>query len=719
MSWINSRQFSISNRNGRHYVFRRNNAGNTEINIPASIVTKAQAVAWLKAHPNKVANPTHYKAKRAAAKRASPAKELLIPYVNQKGIVFYRRAQPGAKRAPYKYVPPPPPTPPPGGWRYPAPKLVPFKKRANTPNKNIWAAVTCDKLKASLDSSTPLGKGRQGIVFAAKQVGGNKRPFAVKVAPRDLSAAKRGEPQPVDVEFKIQDAVQNLSPNVVRVYKSMRCENFITPSQMNMPSVQDSVHFDKSKQGILLMELATGGSLDSWLKKQTKVDDAVMAHLISDILGALFKIQKKYPDFRHNDLHMENVFVADRGFLIGDFGWARLKKTGTNPAVNTANGTTTASFWGVGPRTDERYDQHLFLNELLKWAKDHAPATHPKAIEFLKRAVPPGYRGAKDVHVLEWRLKYGDPCTGLPSLGQILSASFLTGKKRFGSPNLKAAKAKLKLVKAKRVTSVNLLKAKAKLKPVRLITSLQLRKAKAGLKAVARPKPKPRITGYSLRAAKAKLRKVKASSPAKAPSPPKKKVKLPPGILKTANFNKLVEKIWKNAGSVSGNKFHNAWYNARMKAIGVVENRLRANMPALSPSPPKPRTKLPSPLSPLGPPPKNLAAAAARMRQRAANLAAKRPKLLVTTKVPSPPKPKPKAPSPPKPKPKPKPKANRPNYKLSPSSGRPKIQSKNTSRWVYANLHYSMEDLKALAAGMEISVKGLRSKANIARKIFS
>lgn len=214
--------------------------------------------------------------------------------------------------------------------------------------------MTCDQLKASLDSSTPLGKGRQGIVFAAKQIGGNKRPFAVKVAPRDLSASKRGEPQPVDVEFKIQDAVQIYTPNVVRVYKSMRCENFITPAQMNMPNVQNSTRYDKSKQGILLMEYATGGSLDSWLKKRTDVNDAIMAHIISDILTALFKIQNKQPDFRHNDLHMQNVFVADRGFIIGDFGWARLKKTGTNPAVNTANGTTTASFWGVGPRTDER-----------------------------------------------------------------------------------------------------------------------------------------------------------------------------------------------------------------------------------------------------------------------------------------------------------------------------------------------------------------------------
>ena len=684
MSWINSRQFTISNRNGRHYVFRRNNAGNTSINIPASIVTKAQAVAWLKAHPNKVANPNTYRAKRAA-KRASPPKERLIPFVNESGVKFYRRLAPGV---PHKWVPPPPPKlkTPPGGWRYPAPKLHPYIRRPNTPPKNAWA-MTCDQLQASLDSSTPLGKGRQGIVFAATLRGGNISRFAVKVAPRDLAAKKRGEPQPVDVEFNIQDAVQSASPNVVRVYKNMRCLDFITPAQIDMANVQNSSQFDKSQQGIILMEFATGGSLDSWLRKRAKVDDATMARVISDILKALTKIQAKYPDFRHNDLHMQNVFVADRGFLIGDFGWARLKKSGTNPAVNTANGTKTASFWGVGPKTDERYDQHLFLNELLTWAEKHAPASHPKAIEFLKQVVPPGYRGATDTHVLEWRLRYGDPCPGLPDLNKILSHPFLAGK-RVGALNLKAAKAKLKPVKVKRVFSVNLAKAKAKLKPARRIRSLNLKKAKAGLKAVGRPKSKPRITGRNLRAAKAKLRKAKSPpKPAKAKSPPKKKVKVPPAILKTAKFNKLVEKLWKNAGAKAGANFQNAWNNARTKAVRAIENRLRANKPAFSPSP----MKLPSPLSPLGPP-----------KRRAVKLPSPLSPL-------GPPKRRAKTPSPPK----------RPNYRTSPSSGRPKIKSKNTSRWVYANLHYSMDELKALAAAMEISVKGLRSKANIARKIFS
>jgi hypothetical protein len=694
MSWINSRQFTISNRNGRHYVFRRNNAGNTEINIPAHLVSKGQAVAWLKAHPNKVANPTRYKAK---GKRVEPQPgglkafermvngKKMIRFLNKEGREYFRPApsSPPKKAAPgvkYKYAPPPPPKPPLGGWRYPAPKLRPFKKMANITAKNNWD-MTCDQVKASLDSLTPIGKGRQGIVFTATQRSGNKRPFAVKIAPRDLSSKKRGEPQPVDIEYNIQSAVQNSTPNVVRVYKNMRCINFITPAQINMPNVQNSAHYDKSQQGILLMEFATGGSLDSWLRKQTKVDDGVMAHIISDILGALFNIHNKYPYFRHNDLHMQNVFVAERGFLIGDFGWARLKKSGTNPAVNTANGNKTASFWGVGPKTDERYDQHLFLNELLDWAQRHAPASHPKAIEFLKMAVPPGYRGAKDTHVSEWRLKYDDPCTGLPSLAQVLSHPFLGGK-RVSSLNLKAGKAMLKPVKIKRVFSANLAKAKAMLKaknlrkPVRLITSLQLRKAKEKLKMVARPKPKPRITAYNLRAAKAKLKAIarpRLPSPLSPLSPPKKKVAIPKGLLKSNKFNKLVEKLWKNAGAASGANFQNAWNSSRLKAIGVIENRLRANKPAFTPSPPK--AKAPSPPRP---------------------------------KAKSPPKAKPKAPSP----------VRRPNYKLSPSSGRAKIKSKNTGRWVYVNIHYSMDDLKRLAANLSVNTKGLRSKANIAKKLF-
>lgn len=670
MSWINSRQFKITNRNGRHYVFRRDNAGNTEINIPAHIVSKGQAIAWLKAHPDKVVNPTRYRAKRAAA----PILQYHMAFNPFNNTFINKKWAPaieGLKQTSPNWAGY---APGPENMAYSAISPVWTQKQINeyeySPSKNAWN-VTCGQLKASFKTFKAIGKGRQGIVFAASRHKGIKHPFAVKIAPRDLSAKRRGEPQPVDIEYNIQSAVQKLSPNVVRVYKNMRCINFIEPVQINMPNVQDAASYNKSQQGILIMEYAAGGSLDSWLKTTKQLDDTMMLNLISDILGALFNIQKKYPDFRHNDLHMQNVFVAQRGFLIGDFGWARLRKTGTNPAVNTANGTKTASFWGVGPKTDERYDHHLFLNELLQWAQKHAPAAHPKAIEFLKRAVPVGYRGEKDAHVSEWRLKYADPCPGLPSLAKLMKDPFLGGKRNVTSPNLRAAKAKLKPVRVKRITSANLVKGKAKLKPARRIRSLDLKKAKAKLRMVARPKPKPRITGYNLRAAKAKLRKAKSPpKPAKVKSPPKKKVVVPPALFRTAKFDKMVEKIWKNAGSASGANFQNAWNNSRAKAIEILRNRLANNKPAFSPSP------------------------------------------LKTTKAKTPPKPKVKTPSPPR--------ALNLNYKLSPKSGRVKIKAPNSGRYVYANgASVSLDHLKKLAATFKVNIKGLRSKANIAKMIFS
>lgn len=700
MNWVQSRKWRLIQEPNRHYVLRHTNNANTEINVPKNITNKQSAYRWLMAHPNKVANPTRTKPKGAKRARAAapPSEERLIPYKNAQGRLFYRRLLPGQRPPAYKYVPPPKPKTPPGGWRYPAPPKfgnIPFKKLPNMPTGNqIWN-MTCDQLKSALKSSKPLGKGRQGIVFEAEAtVNRQKRTFAVKVAPRDLAASKRGERQPFDVEFSIQDAVQVIAPKVLRIYKSMRCENFITPAQINMPNVQNKSAFDKSKQGILLIELANKGSLDSWISKQPKVTDAMFANIISDILGTLARIQQKYPDFRHNDLHMQNIFVADRGFLIGDFGWSRLKKSGTNPAVNTANGTKTSSYWGVGPKTDERYDHHLFLNELLSWATRHSPADHPKTIEFLKRAIPEEYRGAAGAHVSEWRLKYGDPCPGLPSLAEVLSYPFLSGKVRINVANLKKARAALKPLKVKRISSVNLQKAKAKLRAPRAIRSTNLRAAKAKLKKVGPPKPK-RITAANLKAAKARLKKVgspkakpritaanlRAAKAKLRPPALKKKVAVPRNVLRSTKFNKMVEKVWRNAGAVGGNNYYNAWNKARMKVITAIENRLRRNLPAFSPSPPKPAARAPSP-----------------------------------------PKPAPKVPSPPKAKP-----VNS-NSKLrraiagavkSPKSGRVKIKAPNSGRMVYANGQtVSMDYLREFAARHGVNTKGIRSKADLVAKLF-
>jgi len=673
MSWINSRQFTITTRNGRHYVFRRNNAGNTEINIPTNIVSKGQAIAWLKAHPNKVANPTRYKAKRGAVQpnglKLKPFERMIngkkmIAFVNKEGKPYFQPAL------------------------GPEPNYVANNMRAH--GKKVNMKFTCEGLKKSLKKMTVLGRGRQGIVFLGSRYSNGRYPFAIKIAPKDLHAVRRKEKQPAEVEFAIQSAAGAAAPEgVVEVHQLMQCDEFVTPVRINMNNLQNSTHFDKSKQYVILMEYASGGSLKDWISKQgDRLNDGMVHHIISNIIGALAKIHAKMPEFRHNDLHLENVFVADRGFLIGDFGWARTEKTGTNPAVNTAMpGTVTVNKYGVGPKTDARYDTHMFLGELRDVLKRlGGPARFPLSMAFLDVAVPTGYRGSNDVHTRESRLKYDDPCPGLPTIAQIMRSKYLRGKSpspvRLPPPPKPKAKPKPrpKALSAspvkRRAANRRVKSASARAGRGRLLYSnaqLMMASPRTFLKLTAANKAravalrKGKATSVALKKPVAKNATARKETKQNLRVAKRVRAPVPREVLRSNKFNRLVEKIRTSQNGPANESYNNARYRARAKAINQVENRINRGLAAFSPSP----AKLPSPLSPLGPPPK------------------------------------------------PKPKAKNSNFKLSPSSGRVKVKSNASGRWVYANLHFSMEDLKRMAANKGRNIKGLRSKAEIAKKLFS
>ena len=86
------------------------------------------------------------------------------------------------------------------------------------------------------------------------------------------------------------------------------------------------------------------------------------------------------------------------------------------------------------------------------------------------------------------------------------------------------------------------------------------------------------------------------------------------------------------------------------------------------------------------------------MRQRAANLAAKRPKMIVTTKAPN---------------------SKKSAHEYSPTSGRIKVRGP-TGRLAYVNgAAISMNFLKNWARQRGKNITGLRSKVEIAKRIFS
>jgi Protein kinase domain len=658
MSWINSRQFKIANRNGRHYVFRRNNAGNTEINIPKNITTKAEAVRWLRAHPEKVAKPNRYRRKRPVVK--------LPPYV---AAAFDPFAAPRNTRQSPGYF-----------FRYESPRYggVASPAKAGTPRTNMSPS----NFKKSLRNMVSIGSGRQGRAYIARQ---GKTQFVLKIAPYDTSAKSRGERQPGDIEYDINSACMKVAPDgVVKLYSHIHALDFVPTTNLKNVKNLNKPHFDLSKQNIIVMELCEGGALEKWFDKHRPSDD-MMLRIIKQVLTTLRALMAKYPHFRHNDLHLENIFVSKkRGFLIADFGWARLKAQGTNPAVNTANGTSTASYYGVGPKTNSRYDMHLFLNSIREKCLKNAGLL-PKTLKFLNTVIPEGYRGKTDTHVNDFRLKYDDPCPGLPSLTKVLSHPYLK-QKLVTSPELVKAKAKLRktgpATRPARVTSAELLAAKGRLRKVRGPSPPKKRTyTNAELVALTRNQlfklsPTTRARAVKLRAAvRPNTKKVTNNATARkvvraGQNIQRKKIRsIPKSVLNDPRFNKTWLKIYNTLEPWGGETVQNTQTRARNMARNLIRNRLNKGQAAFSVSPKK---KTPSPVK------------KARM-----NSSAQLRRAMV-------------------------------GAKKSPTSGRLKIKAPNSGRLVYVNGgSVSLQYLKNFASLHGVNIKGLRSKADIAHKIFN
>jgi serine/threonine protein kinase len=256
-----------------------------------------------------------------------------------------------------------------------------------------------------------LGSGRQGVVYASGNV-------ALKVAPKDLSAIRRQESQPSEVEFKIHSAVQKVARGgVPKIFGFFTCKDF-APIKTNIKEKNKNKNY--REQSILSMEKIQGVTLREWIEKNHKtLHDIDVMRVIRHVLKTLWYITRKYPKFRHNDMHLDNILIVAGRPKILDFGWARLTGTGNNPAVNTAVESGTAGVYGIGPNTDARYDSHLFLKEIRTLLSRYPK--FKKTLAQLDMWVPEGYRAFNDRYTREGRLRYGlKSYPGLPSLRQIL-----------------------------------------------------------------------------------------------------------------------------------------------------------------------------------------------------------------------------------------------------------------------------------------------------------
>ena len=266
-----------------------------------------------------------------------------------------------------------------------------------------------------------LASGQQGVVYLASTDPAGKRKIIIKVSPSDKAYTAAN--QAARVEYNIQKALYKVAPrHIPKPIKFFDQQLFVPISAYTSrrPSV-----FNYKKQMVMYTEYAHGGTLKSWIRKMGgRVTDNVMADMIRQVIGTLRTIHSKYPEFRHNDLHLGNILVDDTGkkprFLLTDFGLSRLTKRGSNPVINSGSYRNS----GISNTTSYKYDLHYFLNVLDSEIKRGLPQTE----SFLGRMLQGSYRGANTNKVAAYRLKNGASNAGLPSFTTILKDPFLSGK---------------------------------------------------------------------------------------------------------------------------------------------------------------------------------------------------------------------------------------------------------------------------------------------------
>jgi serine/threonine protein kinase len=149
-------------------------------------------------------------------------------------------------------------------------------------------------------------------------------------------------------------------------------------------------HFKSCRtDDILYFEYIDGKSLQAWIK--TKPSEAVVKKVIGQLIQNLANIHKKYPKFRHHDLHSNNLLILKTkgGFkpIIIDFGMSTMEGV-RNPIVTSGE---LASSHGIGSKSHIMYDAHFILNSMFY---EFAPYSgYKQTKEFLRDVLPEEYRG--------------------------------------------------------------------------------------------------------------------------------------------------------------------------------------------------------------------------------------------------------------------------------------------------------------------------------------
>ena len=196
------------------------------------------------------------------------------------------------------------------------------------------------------------------------------------------------------MEFKINKDIFNkckdATPHIVMPY----IMNICSPEDAFLPMSDKRLSKNKitkdSRLAIGYYEFYNGGNLFSWMERRSKTfTEKQLRTIIFQMLWTMGIMYRKVPSFRHNDLHIQNIFiktgdniakngntkygklfsVPNVGIMsaVGDFGWA---KTDNKPHPNVNSGAFKNSH-GISKNTTPRHDVYVFLASLYLFLMEH------------------------------------------------------------------------------------------------------------------------------------------------------------------------------------------------------------------------------------------------------------------------------------------------------------------------------------------------------------
>jgi len=196
----------------------------------------------------------------------------------------------------------------------------------------------------------------------------------------------------------------------IRIYLACvdnTCEDQIAIKVSDQPSALkyefdiNKVLYEASKKSVLrpykyvpcngdaatLVDYASNGSLRTYFPRfgrSLKAED--FRRIIAQVLRGLASIQKKYPKFRHNDLHDGNVALdGELNAYLFDFELASIPERGfIGPQIPNA---------GIYTDNARIYDFHFFLSSMynLLMFTLRNPLEASDAIRFITRHIPPRF----------------------------------------------------------------------------------------------------------------------------------------------------------------------------------------------------------------------------------------------------------------------------------------------------------------------------------------